>query len=116
MPSPSLLQLLHVWWREGHRLDKMLRNGWLFPGVDPVGPLSTRQLNRVCKLAAAEAGLNLRISMHTLRHGFATHLLELQIDIRVIQVLLGHKKLTTTARVSAMNATGSARCVPGSLW
>ena len=76
----------------------MLQNGWLFPGMNPVNPLSTRQLNRVCKLAAADAGLNPRISMHTLRHSFATHLLEQHIDIRVIQVLLGHKKLTTTAR------------------
>jgi site-specific recombinase XerD len=98
MLSPSLLQLLRAWWREGHRLGKMLRNGWLFPGMNPVNPLSTRQLNRVCKLAAADAGLNSRISMHTLRHCFATHLLEQQIDIRIIQVLLGHKKLTTTAR------------------
>ena len=76
----------------------MLPNGWLFPGLDPITPLSTRQLNRVCKLAAADAGLDKRISMHTLRHSFATHLLEQQVDIRVIQVLLGHKKLTTTAR------------------
>jgi integrase/recombinase XerD len=98
MLSPTLLQLLRAWWREGRRLGKMLPNGWLFPGMDPVAPLSTRQLNRMCKVAAAAAGLDKRISMHTLRHSFATHLLEEQIDIRVIQVLLGHKKLTTTAR------------------
>ena len=98
MLSPALLRLLRAWWREGHRLGKMLPKGWLFPGVDPVDPLSTRQLNRMCHLAAATAELEKRISMHTLRHSFATHLLEQKTDIRVIQVLLGHKKLTTTAR------------------
>ncbi|MGI9323829.1 MAG: tyrosine-type recombinase/integrase [Pseudomonadales bacterium] len=98
MLSPALLPLLRAWWREGHRLGKMLPHGWLFPGIDPVDPLSTRQLNRMCKLAAAAADLDKRVSLHTLRHSFATHLLEQKIDIRVIQVLLGHKKLTTTAR------------------
>ena len=98
MLSPALLHLLRAWWREGRRLGKMLPAGWLFPGRDPVAPLSTRQLNRMCKVAAVAAGLDKRISMHTLRHSFATHLLEQQVDIRVIQVLLGHKKLTTTAR------------------
>jgi site-specific recombinase XerD len=98
MLSPALLSLLRAWWREGRRLKKMLPNGWLFPGMDPVAPLSTRQLNRMCKTAATAAELDKRISMHTLRHSFATHLLEHKTDIRVIQVLLGHKKLTTTAR------------------
>jgi site-specific recombinase XerD len=98
MLSPALLVLLRAWWQEGHRLGKMRLNGWLFPGMKPVNPLSTRQLSRMCKLAAANAQLDPRISMHTLRHSFATHLLEQQVDIRVIQVLLGHKKLTTTAR------------------
>jgi site-specific recombinase XerD len=98
MLSPALLPVLRAWWREGRRLGKMLPNGWLFPGLDPIAPLSTRQLNRICKMAAADAELSKRVSMHTLRHSFATHLLEQQVDIRVIQVLLGHKKLTTTAR------------------
>ena len=98
MLSPALLGLLRAWWRDGHRLGKMLPKGWLFPGRDPVDPLSPRQLNRMCKRAAAAAELDKPVSMHTLRHSFATHLLEQRIDIRVIQVLLGHKKLTTTAR------------------
>ena len=98
MLSPALLELLRAWWREGHRLGKMLPNGWLFPGLNPVNPLTTRQLNRMCHSAAASAELEKWISLHTLRHSFATHLLEHKTDIRVIQVLLGHKKLTTTAR------------------
>ncbi len=100
MLSPSLLELLRTWWRQAHAQGKMLPGGWLFPGQDPVKPLSTRQLNRVCKSAAAAAELHQGISMHTLRHSFATHLLEQKVDIRVIQVLLGHQKLENTARYS----------------
>ena len=100
MLSPSLLEMLRTWWRCGHAQGKMLRGGWLFPGRNPVNPLSTRQLNHACHLAATAAELDKRISMHTLRHSFATHLLENKVDIRVIQVLLGHRKLETTARYS----------------
>ena len=87
-----------AWWREGHRLGKMLPGGWLFPGLNPVNPLTTRQLNRFIKLAAEDAEIDKRVSMHTLRHSFATHLLEQKVDIRIIQVLLGHQKLNNTAR------------------
>jgi len=100
MLSPALLELLRSWWRQAHAQGKMLPGGWLFPGQNPVKPLSTRQLNRACKSAAAAAELDQRISMHTLRHSFATHLLEQKVDIRVIQVLLGHQKLENTARYS----------------
>ena len=100
MLSPSLLEILRDWWWHGHAQGKMLRGGWLFPGRNPVNPLSTRQLNHACHRAAAAAQLDKRISMHTLRHSFATHLLENKVDIRVIQVLLGHRKLNTTARYS----------------
>lgn len=75
----------------------MLQGGWLFPGLDPIDPLSTRQLTRAIHAAAEAAGITKRVSMHTLRHSFATHLLEQKVDIRIIQVLLGHKKLETTA-------------------
>ena len=97
MLSPQLLELLRAWWREGRRLGVLLPRGWLFPGRNPVEPLSTRQLNRAVHAAAEAAGIKKRVSPHTLRHSFATHLLEQDTDIRVIQVLLGHAKLDTTA-------------------
>jgi site-specific recombinase XerD len=96
--SPILLKVLRSWWREGRRLGKMLPGGWLFPGMNPVNPLSTRQLNRMIKDALKDAQIDKRVSMHTLRHSFATHLLEQKVDIRIIQVLLGHQKLNNTAR------------------
>lgn len=97
MLSPVLLERLRVWWRVARAQGKMPDGGWLFPGLNPIEPLSARQLNRAIHAAAEEAHLDKRVSMHTLRHSFATHLLEQKVDIRVIQVLLGHKKLETTA-------------------
>ena len=97
MLSPQLLELLRVWWREGRRRSLLLPGGWLFPGRNPVEPLLARQLCRVVRAAAEAAGINKRVSPHTLRHSFATHLLEQGVDVRVIQTLLGHAKLDTTA-------------------
>ena len=68
MLSPVLLERLRVWWRVAHAQGRMLEGGWLFPGLDPVDPLSTRQLNRAIHAAAEEAHLGKRVSMHTLRH------------------------------------------------
>jgi site-specific recombinase XerD len=97
MLSPVLLGRLRTWWRVARAQGKMPDGGWLFPGLDPIDPLSTRQLNRAIHAAALAAGIDKRVSMHSLRHAFATHLLEAKVDIRLIQVLLGHKKLETTA-------------------
>src|SRR6201988_1219640 len=83
MLSPQLLDLLRDWWRIARP------QVWLFPGLDPINPMSTRQVNRACHAAAQMAEIAKRVSPHTLRHSFAKHLLEQNIDIRVIQVLLG---------------------------
>jgi integrase/recombinase XerD len=114
MLSPQLLTLLRLWWEEGKRRSVMLRHGWLFPGRSCTDPISTRQINRAIHEAAEAAGIRKRVSPHTLRHSFATHLLEQDVDIRVIQVLLGHSKLDTTA-LYARVATKTIRSVTSPL-
>ena len=95
--SPNLLELLREWWRVARKKGWMPPGQpWLFPGYRGQH-ISARHLHRLVRMAAARAGITKRVGVHTLRHSFATHLLEQKTDIRVIQVLLGHKKLDTTA-------------------
>ena len=92
MLSPRLHALLQDWWVIARPTT------WLFPGRDPVQQMSPRGIYRVVRETADAIGIEKRVGVHTLRHSFATHLLEQGVDIRVIQVLLGHTKLDTTAR------------------
>ena len=110
MLSDDLLTLLRTWWREGRSKGVMLPDGWLFPGMDIDNHMSTRHLGRIVHEAAKAAGIAKRVSPHTLRHSFATHLLEDGVDIRVIQVLLGHAKLENTALYTQV-ATRTVRAV-----
>jgi integrase/recombinase XerD len=91
MLSPQLLDMLREWWKAARP------QGWLFPGRPAINSLTTRQLNRVFHLAAEAAETKKGATLHSLRHSFATHLLESKLDIRMIQALLGHKRLDTTA-------------------
>ena len=108
MLSPELLDLLRRWWRERpsrHDAATPLQERWLFPGKRPGKPMTTRQLMRLFHEAVEAAGIRKNITLHVLRHSFATHLLERGTDIRIIQALLGHAKLDATARYTRV-ATG----------
>lgn len=108
MLSAETLDLLRQWWQvRPSRYDAgtPLEERWLFPGLRPGRPMTTRQLNRLFHEAADAAGIKKGVTLHALRHSFATHLLERGTDIRIIQALLGHDKLDTTARYTRV-ATG----------
>ena len=108
MLSIETLALLRQWWKvRPTRDDAGLLPGerWMFPGRSRGRPTTTRQLSRLFHEAADGAGIKKGVSLHTLRHSFATHLLERGADIRIIQALLGHDKLETTARYTRV-ATG----------
>jgi integrase/recombinase XerD len=114
MLSGDLLTLLRQWWKAGRQQGVMHRDGWLFPGQHAGKPISTRQLHRIVVKAAHAAGIVKRVGPHTLRHSFATHLLEDGVGIRVIQALLGHAKLENTAFYTKV-ATRTVRTVTSPL-
>ena len=108
MLSPETLDLLRQWWKvRPSRYDAgaPVAERWLFPGNRHGKPMTTRQLSRLFHQAADAAGIKKAVTLHALRHSFATHLLERGTDIRIIQALMGHDKLDTTARYTRV-ATG----------
>src|SRR5713101_7604920 len=109
MLPAEVLQLLRQWWKARPTAyddgGVAPEHRWLFSGRSQHHPLTTRQFSRLFKEAARAAGLRKTVSLHSLRHSFATHLLERGRDIRVIQALLGHERLETTARYTRV-ATG----------
>ena len=108
MLSPETLDLLRQWWKvRPSRYDARtaMAERWLFPGNRCGKPMTTRQLSRLFHQATEAAGIKKAVTLHALRHSFATHLLERGTDIRIIQALLGHEKLDTTARYTRV-ATG----------
>ena len=106
MLSPRLLEVLRAWWRATHRgwrPGSTSPADWLFPGWRMGRHMNTESLQTACREAAQAAGLVKRVTVHTLRHSFATHMLENGTDIRVIQALLGHTQINTTARYAAVS-------------
>ena len=103
MLSPQLLAILRTYWRLARPRE------WLFPGRDESKPIDVQVLHAACRSATKAAGLAKRVTVHTLRHSFATHLLESGVDIRIIQVLLGHNSLSTTARYKQVATTTIAK-------
>jgi len=103
MLSPQLLGILRTYWRLARPKE------WLFPGRGETKPIDVQVLHAACRSATKAAGLVKRVTVHTLRHSFATHLLESGVDIRIIQVLLGHNSLSTTARYTQVATTTIAK-------
>ena len=92
-----MLSILRVYWRLARPKE------WLFPGRSENKPIDVQVLYSACRSARAAAGIDKRVTVHTLRHSFATHLLESGTDIRIIQVLLGHNNLSSTARYTKVS-------------
>ena len=106
MLSPRLLEVLRCWFRSQHpagQRPKTSPEDWLFPGWRKGRHMNTASLQTVCREAARAAGLSKRVTVHTLRHSFSTHLVENGTDIRIIQVLLGHSRIETTARYAQVS-------------
>jgi site-specific recombinase XerD len=117
MLPADTLGLLRRWWKErprGQDRDVAPAERWLFPGRNAGRPLTTRQFARLFQETVRKAGITKPVTLHSLRHSFATHLLERGVDIRVIQALLGHDKLETTARYTRV-ATGMISAVDSPL-
>jgi integrase/recombinase XerD len=117
MLPQEVLSLLREWWKARptrYDADVPVRERWLFPGPRLGKHLTTRQLSRLFHKTTRAAGINKPVSVHSLRHSFATHLLEGGTDIRYIQALLGHDKLDTTARYTRV-ATGRIAAIDSPL-
>ena len=117
MLSPEVLALQRQWWKARPRwydIGVPPQERWLFPGIRRGKPMTTRQLNRLFHQTADAAGIRKPVTLHSLRHSFATHLLERGTDIRIIQALLGHAKLDATARYTRV-ATGIISAVESPL-
>ena len=106
--SPKLLELLRIYWRAERPTE------WLFPGANPTRPISPKAVFLACQKAGRKAGLSKPVHPHLLRHAFATHLLEAGVNLRTIQILLGHANLETTARYLQV-ADVSIRSTPSPL-
>ena len=114
MLSPRLLEVLRCWWRSQHPAGKRhspTPQDWLFAGWRKGRHMNTESLQTVCREAAQAAGIGKRVTVHTLRHSFATHMLEGGTDIRIIQALLGHTRIDTTARYAAVSPNAIAHAV-----
>jgi len=117
MLSPETLDLLREWWKvRTAKYDAGVPAGerWLFPGRREGRPLTPRQVSRLFHETVEAAGIKKKVTLHTLRHSFATHLFDRGVDIRTIQALLGHEKLETTARYTRV-ATGLITAVESPL-
>jgi site-specific recombinase XerD len=103
--SPKLLVLLREYW-------KVTKPGlWLFPGSNRDHPITRRSVQRICDKAHLAAGIAKKVSPHTLRHSYATHLLDAGVNVRAIQVLLGHRSLSTTANYMHISQSGTREVV-----